>query len=380
MKRLVVAGVLLFAMTARAQTRGAVDWIFLVDTSKSMRGVGGTKDIFGDVKAAIGTFVQEASVGDSVTIYSFDRKVKSLGSVDIRESSDRQRLTEIIDGLQADGDRTYLGGAIAKGLAAPGHRNESTRERAIVLFTDGKEDVRGIHDPISIASNVRQVAISRPWIFFVSMGEHETQLDALASDRTKILKPHDSRAIAEAVRSIRQTVKPPEPPPAPEPIPKHDPPPAPAAKPSIMKWVITVAVLLLLAAIALVLYSGKSPGELFAAITDRNTLEGELEIVAPRVAADAAYVGLPGLKAKDVALSAIVPPDALGGSDARLFCRRRNGEKRVWIAAGSGTLRVNDIEVPSTELYDADTIRIGDATLRFNRVGHERPSLQEDLA
>ncbi|HEV7919233.1 MAG TPA: VWA domain-containing protein [Thermoanaerobaculia bacterium] len=382
MKRLVVAVVLLLAGTARAQTRGAVDWIFLVDTSQSMRGVGGTRNIFGDVKSAIGTFVNEASVGDSVTLYSFAREVELRGSVDIRGPVDRDRLHDLIRALRANGKRTYLGGAIAKGLDASEQsmrRKDPTRERAIVLFTDGKEDVRGIPDPITIASNIQRVATSKPYVFFVSLGEHEQQLDAFASERTKILKPHD---IAEAVSSIRQTVQPPPkpPPPPPKVVQKLPEPPPVAKSSSSWKWLAALTVLLLLASIALVLYSGKSPGELLAAITERNTLEGELEIVAPPVGADAAYVGLPRLKIKDVALSAIVPPDALGGSDARLFCRRRNGEKKIWIAAGSGTLRVNDIEVPETQLYDADTIRIGDATLRFNRLGHKRPSLQEDPA
>ena len=115
----------------------------------------------------------------------------------------------------------------------------------------------------------------------------------------------------------------------------------------------------------------------FAVNKSRNRLEGELEIVQPRVASDATYIGLPGLKSNEVALSAIVPGDVLAGSDARLFVRRRSGEKRVCIAASSGSLRVNDIEVPLTELYDADTIAIGDAKLRFNHLGLQRP--QEDL-
>src|ERR1051325_963192 len=204
MKRLVVAvGLCLAAMAARAQTRGPVDWIFLVYTSKSMRGVGGTKNIFGAVKEGIGTFVDEANVGDSVTLYSFDRNVTLRGAIDIREQVDRDRLHEIIDGLPAEGDRTPLGAAIAKGLdssEASMRRKDATRERAIVLFTDGKEDVRRIPHPIPIASNIERVAVSRPWIFFVSLGEHERQLDAFASARTTILKP---QAIAEAGASTR---------------------------------------------------------------------------------------------------------------------------------------------------------------------------------
>jgi hypothetical protein len=103
-----------------------------------------------------------------------------------------------------------------------------------------------------------------------------------------------------------------------------------------------------------------------------NQLEGELEIVQPRVAQEAMFVGLPRLASSEVALSAIVPREALGGSDARLFVRRNGSKKEVWIAANGGSLRVNDIETPTSALYDADTISIGDAKLRFNRVGHER--------
>jgi hypothetical protein len=105
----------------------------------------------------------------------------------------------------------------------------------------------------------------------------------------------------------------------------------------------------------------------------KNRLEGEIEILQPRVASDAAFVGLPQLQSSEVHLSAILPIDALGGHDARLFVRRNAGRKKIWIAAQSGTLRINDVETPMSDLYDADTIEIGDAKLRFNRVGDERP-------
>ena len=105
----------------------------------------------------------------------------------------------------------------------------------------------------------------------------------------------------------------------------------------------------------------------------QNRLEGEMGILRPRAAPDAAFVGLPQLQATEVALSAVLPVDALAGSDARLFVRRKAGRKKVWIAATGGSLRVNDVETPMSELYDADMIEIGDAKLRFNRVGDERP-------
>jgi hypothetical protein len=376
--------VFLSVVAANAETRGAVDWIFLVDTSQSMRGVGGSRDIFGDVKTSLETFVREAHDGDSVSVYTFDRDVQLRGSTDIRAPYDREELFAIIRDLHAEGARTHLGLAIAKGLdrsEALLQRNDPTRQRAIVLFTDGKEDVRGIREPVPIAANVKRVPISKPWIFFVSMGEHEAQLDMFANDpalanRTKIVKPHDAQSIEAAARDIRQIVRPPDPPPRPRVKVAHTalpPPPPPSLLVRVARWAGAIAVLLLLALIAIVLRSGKTPGELLASL--RNTLEGEIEILQPRTAPDAAFVGLPRLGLREVALSSIVPLDALGGSDARLFCRRTGDEITMWIAAGSGTLRVNDIEVPLSELYDADTIRIGEAKLRFNRVGHERPGV-----
>jgi hypothetical protein len=489
MKRLAVAMMLVFAVRAApaqqpGRMRGAVDWIFLLDTSKSMRGAGGSQNIFDDVKASIDTFVEQAGVGDSVTIFTFDRDVQFRGSTDIRAQFDRDELFRIVHDLQANGDRTHLGAAIAQGLERSEgllKRNDPTRSRAIVLLTDGQEDVRGIRDPVSIPSNVQRVQKSRPWIFFVSMGgAHERQLDDFAQapavrERTKVLRPRDAQAIQEAMQQIRQAVRPPPPPePAiltvtprtidfgavapgawsdereltiasdkpvraalrlegesgvsmqPQPDVSVGPgaegrikmkvsladdlaagpmvllvrvtgssaetaavtgtsvrakldvrPPSPFIR--LAKWLAAAAVLLLLVGLALVLRSGKTPGELLTSMTERNTLEGEIEIVQPRTPSNAAFVGLPSMKARQLALSAIVPVDALAGADARLFCRRKGGEKTVWIAVDHGTLRVNDIEVPTSELYDADTIQIGEARLRFNRLGHQRPGPDSTL-
>src|SRR5207247_4249366 len=95
-RRIVPAAVLvLIAVVARAQPRRAVDWIFLIDTSKSMRGIGG-KNIFPDVKASIGSFVREASDGDSVAIFTFDSDVRLHASTEIHGAA-RDDLVNIAD-------------------------------------------------------------------------------------------------------------------------------------------------------------------------------------------------------------------------------------------------------------------------------------------
>jgi len=361
MRRPSIAIVLLLAtVSLHAQRRGAVDWIFLVDTSKSMRGVGGTRNIFGDVKASIDTFVREANEGDSVAILTFDRDVQLKADVDIRGATAKDDLRAIVDGLYPNGDRTHLGLAIQKGLERAAKRgSDATRVHAVVLFTDGKEDVRGIRDPVPISSNLQRVGDSH--VYFVSLGdEHETQLDdfARASKYATVLQTRDIAAVADR---IRKTL----PEPKPEPVAAHTAPVMPVVKPTSRRWLILIPIL---AAAAFIAYTRHKRS---------NHLEGELEILQPHVASDSAFVGLPRLAATELALSAILPFDVLGGGDARLFVRRRDGDKKVFISARSGALRVNDVETPECELYDADTIQIGDAKLRFNRVGHERP--QEDL-
>lgn len=357
MRRLPLAVVLLlFAGVLQAQTLGPVDWIFLVDTSKSMRGVGGTKNIWTDVKMSLDSFVSEAGGSDTVTMYAFDRDVREIEAA-------RTNPARAILELEADGNRTHLGAAIAKGLeraeSLRAHA-DSTRTRAVVLFTDGREDVRGIENPVTIMANVDRVGDT--FLYFVSMGEHELQLDAFAAatERTTVLKAPTAEKIRNVAREIRATIPRQEQPPVVETTP---PPPPPVEAP--FPWVRTLIATALIALAALTAF--------LLLRRKQNRLEGELEILRPRAAPDAAFVGLPTLQANEIALSSILPVDALAGSDARLFVRRKAGRKRVWIAAQSGSLRINDVETPMSELYDADTIEIGDAKLRFNRVGDDRP-------
>jgi hypothetical protein len=365
MRRLLLAAavLLVIAPIARSQQRrGAVDWIFLVDTSKSMRGVGGSRNIFPDVQASIDSFVREAKDGDSVAIFTFDRDVRLHSAMQIGGTA-RDDLRTIVDGLTPNGDRTHLGKAIEQGLERAGaSAKDPTRVRAVVLFTDGKEDVRGIRDPVPISSNVDRVGDS--FVFFVSMGdEHETQLDdfARATSHASVMRAPTPDAIRDVAQRIRATLPDTKPPTIVEPTP----PPPPPKSPSPLRWLIAIPILAAIAFVAFTLQRKK------------NQLEGELEILQPHVASEVSFVGLPRLAATELALSSILPFDALGGSDARLFVRRRDGEKSVWISVRSGSLRVNDVETPESELYDADTIQIGDARLRFNRVGYPRP--QEDM-
>ncbi|MEH2259984.1 vWA domain-containing protein [Nostoc sp.] len=171
--------------------KGEIDWILVVDTSASMRGVGGTKNIFELVKNSITEFVNTARLGDTVTIYSFDKDVTlNANDITINSNPDRGKLKQIISSLQAEGLRTHTGKAVQKALQHSALLNKRAdalgRTVSIVFLTDGLEDVRGIPNPVSIPGNTQFLREQqcKPYIFFVSLGlkEHEKQLNDFASN------------------------------------------------------------------------------------------------------------------------------------------------------------------------------------------------------
>ncbi|AVH73987.1 vWA domain-containing protein [Nostoc sp. 'Lobaria pulmonaria (5183) cyanobiont'] len=181
----------LCSASAQTTTKGGIDWILVVDTSASMRGVGGTKNIFEPVKNSITEFVNTARLGDTVTIYSFDKDVTlNANDITINSNPDRGKLKQIISSLKADGVRTHTGKAVQKALQHSALLNKRAdalgRTVSIVFLTDGLEDVRGIPNPVSIPGNTQFLSEQqcKPYIFFVSLGlkEHEKQLNDFASN------------------------------------------------------------------------------------------------------------------------------------------------------------------------------------------------------
>ncbi|MFQ4143500.1 vWA domain-containing protein [Chlorogloeopsis sp. ULAP02] len=180
-----------FSAFAQNTPKGSIDWILVIDTSASMRGVGGTKNIFDQVKNSMTEFVNAARLGDTVTIYSFDKDVTlNANSIAISSNPERGQLKQTINSLQAQGVRTHTGKAVQKALQHSALLNQRAdalgRTVSIVFLTDGLEDVRGIHNPVSIPSNTQLLPQQqcKPYVFFVSLGlkEHEKQLNDFANN------------------------------------------------------------------------------------------------------------------------------------------------------------------------------------------------------
>lgn len=478
----------LFALVpAQTPQRGSVDWIFIMDTSASMRGAGGSKNIFDKVKSTIGDFVRATSEGDSVTLYTFDRDTKARPTVRIADETDRRDLLKTIDEIQANGDRTYTGKAIHDALeraAELGQRPDAAqRTISIVLFTDGLEDVRGIQNPISIPSNIALIQREKPYLFFVSLGEeHERQLDELLKnyERGEVIPDPGADRISDIGKRIRKQIEAPAPPtpinlsvePAVldfgqvEPgdntgrqainvrsniavkarmtledsagsgISMVEPQDAIEIKPGestavkirlkaassmangarsvrlvltpegiqpgtnaspvsiearlnvyhvpvltkVLKWLAALLILLLIIIVALSFIKGETPMDMLKRWRERNNLEGEIEIIRPRPSQpEDETISLHLLKKDRVALSLLVPDGAGADADAELETMRKNGNKLIQLRRSQGIVRVNNVEVATTELYDGDIIDFGEARLRFNWLGHERPIDSDDI-
>ena len=207
----------IYPTLAQTTSKGGIDWIVVVDTSASMRGVGGTKNIFTQVKNSITDFVNTARVGDTVTLYTFDQDVQlKTQNIAITKNEDRGKLKQIINALQANGMRTHTGKAVQAALTHSAQLNQRAdvlgRTVSVVFLTDGLEDVRGIADPVSIPSNTQllQQQQCKPYVFFVSLGlkEHEKQLNDFANNpalcnKGRVLRDPGGVKLNQLAQSIR---------------------------------------------------------------------------------------------------------------------------------------------------------------------------------
>jgi hypothetical protein len=197
--------------------RGNVDWIFVLDTSASMHGAGGTANIFGKVKDAIADFIRTAREDDTLTLYTFDRDTTLRGHIRVSGEIDKNDLLKIVQELRSEGDRTYTGkalhDALERAIELKRRPEAANRSVGIVLFTDGLEDVRGIPGPISIPSNIALLPKSKPYIFFVSVGQvHEAQLESFVKDpamenRGEVIRDPGASGIEAIAERIRTTVE-----------------------------------------------------------------------------------------------------------------------------------------------------------------------------
>ena len=154
---------------------GPVDWVLVVDTSASMAGrERGALNIFPAVQETLRRFVPEIREDDTLTIIVFDetsRIVSATVPKRLRGLLDREAVVRLINSLSARGLWTHTGAALTDALKEVYSRPDGSRPAAIILLTDGHEDVRGIKNPIRIPDAIRIIRDQDvPYVFYVSLG------------------------------------------------------------------------------------------------------------------------------------------------------------------------------------------------------------------
>lgn len=380
----------LLTASAQANPKGEIDWILVVDTSASMRGVGGTKNIFPSVKNSLNEFVNTARLGDTVTIYSFDTDVTlNANDIQITSNPDRGKLKQIITSLQAQGVRTHTGKAVQKALEHSSLLNQRAdslgRTVSIVFMTDGLEDVQGIPNPVSIPSNTQFLRQQecKPYIFFVSLGleEHEKQLNDFATNpaicgKGQVLRDPGGVRLNQLAQNIRPVLTKPKPdvnlPTA------NLPPPLPieTTKPPNIIVIATILVLLvfLIVLTVICLIQSKTPWELVEDFRTRNRLEGALVMLEPSPKLLEEEISLSQQQKSRVYLSNLIPEIAATNSDGELVTVWRAGRKNIDLHCLKGVIIVNNKKINQDELYDEDIIEIGNIKLQFSWIKRQRPS------
>lgn len=154
---------------------GPVDWVFVVDTSASMSGrEHGAPNIFPLVQNTLTRFVPGIRNDDTLTLIVFDESSRVASAAlpkSLTSRVDREALLALINRLTALGPWTHTGAALTDALNQVYSRSDENRPAAIILLTDGHEDVRGVRDPIRIPDAIRIIRDEHvPYVFYVSLG------------------------------------------------------------------------------------------------------------------------------------------------------------------------------------------------------------------
>ncbi len=136
---LMVAQFTLAAVNCMA--RQSKDIILVLDTSMSMIGRAGGKDILGDVKRSISDYIDQVEDGDRVTFVTFDTDVRIYPAVIVDDDNDRDILKKYITMTDATGLWTYTYKMITKVLgSAETLGQKDGRQTEIVIMTDAIDD------------------------------------------------------------------------------------------------------------------------------------------------------------------------------------------------------------------------------------------------
>jgi hypothetical protein len=169
--------------TASKEAKAQIDLVLIVDTSQTMVGKAGGRNVFPEVKRVLKEMIDACDAGDNVVLISYDATVREYPAALIYGQQDKEAMYRQIDDLKAEGDWTYTAAAIQKGLEEAKRLDDAQtankHTKVVILLTDGLNNpprqVRGTAAEVHLSDVARRVQ-GMPW--FVWQIQLGPQIDA----------------------------------------------------------------------------------------------------------------------------------------------------------------------------------------------------------
>lgn len=194
------------------------DVILVLDTSMSMIGQAGGKDIFNNVKESVKTYIDNLKDGDTLTFATFDEFVKLYPTVKVLSKNDRDILKKFISVSEAKGLWTYTFEMMAEVFARADEieKEKTGRQLVIVIMTDSIDDPPPAHINEKLFMNKLGQKYGDKnswWIFLVGLNELKSnqqlvnarqklagQLSAVSKNTYRIETQGDIKAIEKKLK------------------------------------------------------------------------------------------------------------------------------------------------------------------------------------
>jgi hypothetical protein len=195
---------------------GDKDVVLVLDTSMSMVGEAGGKDIMPQVRDSLTRFVDRLETGDTFTFATFDTATRFWPMVEIKHESNKNILKEYIaSGIEVKGKWTFTRDMLEKVIAKGKEINSKNPKRKllIVILTDAMDDPppAAKRKHIKLKDYAGNDDKENWYMFFVNLGDKNNPLIAklsneVAADVTKktmVIQGQDdpSKAVNQDVES-----------------------------------------------------------------------------------------------------------------------------------------------------------------------------------
>ncbi|HOT45973.1 MAG TPA: vWA domain-containing protein [Spirochaetota bacterium] len=181
--------------------RQSKDIIMVLDTSMSMIGRAGGKDILNDVKRSISDYIDQVEDGDRVTFVTFDTDVRIYPTVIVDDDNDRDILKKYITMTDATGLWTNTFKMITKVLeSAENLDKKDGRQTEIVIMTDAIDDPSPGDKKFDFVEFAKKYGKkSKLWVYVLSFSpgmksENAKKMEkelGLVSDNVKVIQAGD---------------------------------------------------------------------------------------------------------------------------------------------------------------------------------------------